>query len=162
MTKSEETKCKRIFCVLAARGYPPEEAARRAGYENDCCARAALLLWDHQVRREIARLSKALAFCAPGRLARAGLERLALGDADSALGLLFADGEDALPQAGLFHVAEVKRPKGGGVEVKFFDRLRALSLLAELDGGQGAAAGSLLAALEKSAGEIGGGDNGPV
>lgn len=48
-------------------------------------------------------------------------------------------------------MAEVRLPKGGGVEIKFCDRLKALSLLAGLDGGEQNAAGSLLAALARSA-----------
>ena len=57
--------------------------------------------------------------------------------------------------ADLFHVAELRRPKGGGIELKFYDRLRALSLLAEMGAGGDGAAGSLLSALEKSARAVG-------
>lgn len=32
----------------------------------------------------------------------------------------------------LFNIAEIKRPKGGGIEIKFFDRLKALERLADM------------------------------
>ncbi|MFR1110288.1 MAG: hypothetical protein ACLSDO_04085, partial [Anaerotruncus colihominis] len=58
-------------------------------------------------------------------------------------------------QAGgdLFHAAEVKLAKTGGVEIKFFDRLRALSMLAEMGGTSGGDA--LLEALSLSARTLG-------
>ena len=159
--KQAERERADLFCTFAAMGYPPGEAARRAGWGAGACQRqGAAMLGDGRVRRKIARLRKELAFCAPAELARAGLERLALGDADGALALLEEDGP---PPDGdtLFHVAELKRPKGGGIELKFFDRLKALELLAGLEDREAAGPGSLLAALERSArglGEAEGGD----
>ena len=37
-----------------------------------------------------------------------------------------------LPSLDLFNVSEIKRPKGGGMEIKFFDRLKAIDKLREL------------------------------
>ena len=151
MKPSLNTQRRRAFCVYMARGFPPEEAARKAGFgAGDCGMQSATLLGDAKVRRSIARLRKELSFGAPASLARAGLERIALGDAAGALPLLSGEGGPA-SAADLFHVAEVRLPKGGGVEIKFCDRLKALSLLAGLDGGEQNAAGSLLAALARSA-----------
>ena len=49
----------------------------------------------------------------------------------------FAFAEELTPamlvSADLFNVSEIKRVKGGGVEIKFFDRQRALERLAELN-----------------------------
>ena len=157
MKPSLNTQRRRAFCVYMARGFPPEEAARKAGFgAGDCGMQSAALLGDAKVRRSIARLRKELSFGAPASLARAGLERIALGDAAGALPLLSGEGGPAspappIPVGDLFHVAEVRLPKGGGVEIKFCDRLKALSLLAGLDGGEQNAAGSLLAALARSA-----------
>ena len=132
MKPSLNTQRRRAFCVYMARGFPPEEAARKAGFgAGDCGMQSAALLGDAKVRRSIARLRKELSFGAPASLARAGLERIALGDAAGALPLLSGEGGPA-STADLFHVAEVRLPKGGGVEIKFCDRLKALSLLAEL------------------------------
>lgn len=141
-----------------ARGFPPEESAKKAGFPaKDCGARCAELLLNAKIRRKVTRLSHELAFCTPGVLARAGLERLALADTAGDVARLISQQEEpSLEKADLFSVAEIKRPKGGGIEVKFYDRLRALSLLAELDGGKQETAGSLLKALEQSAASIGG------
>ena len=38
-----------------------------------------------------------------------------------------------LAESDLFNVSEIKRVKGGGVEIKFFDRQKALEKLEELD-----------------------------
>ena len=99
------------------------------------------------MRRRIARLRAQLdEMFPPQALARAGLTRIALGDASGAL-----DGQQA--GGDLFHAAEVKLAKTGGVEIKFFDRLRALSMLAEMGGTSGGDA--LLEALSLSARTLG-------
>ena len=41
-------------------------------------------------------------------------------------------GRQELSKLDLFNVAEIKRQKGGTVEIKFFDRLKALEKLAEI------------------------------
>ena len=63
---------------------------------------------------------------------RDGLRRLAFGEIHDAVLLLFADESEILEKLGeldLFNVSEIKRPKGGGMEIKFFDRIRALEKL---------------------------------
>lgn len=85
--------------------------------------------------------------------ALAGLRRLAFGRINDALALLSDEaGEIAADRLDLFNVSEIKRLKGGGVEIKFFDRLEALERLAELeDRALGAnSADSFFSALQKS------------
>lgn len=147
-------QAKKLFCIFVARGFEPEEAVLRAGIptDGDPARTACLLLDNYGLRRKISRLAKSLAFCPPAARARAGLERLALGSGcgrEEAVHL--ADGAAPLPSGLLFHLAEVKYPKGGGVELKFFDRLKALSLLAGLDGEGGETESPLLDALSRSA-----------
>ena len=158
MKQSQEAKQKNLFCFYTARGYSPEDAAKAAGYPPaECGEQAALLLGQAPIRRRCKKLSKELRWCSPGVLARAGLERLALAGADGAATLLKEDGE--LDEAAdLYGVSEIKRPKGGGLEIRFFDRLKALSLLAELDGENPESTGSLLDALSRSARELEDGD----
>lgn len=151
MRQNEDKKRRDLFCILSARGYPPEEAIRRAGFpfEGDWTRQAAELLMLAAVRRRIAKYCRELSFCAPAVLARAGLERLALGGVEEAGSLLREDG--VLPEgAPLLHVSEIKQGKGV-LEVKFFDRLRALTALAELGDGEAAGANALLEALNQSA-----------
>ena len=63
-----------------------------------------------------------------------GLERLAFGDISDAVSLLYMSDEEALsrlPELNLFNVSEIKRPKGGGMEIKFFDRIKACEKLSQ-------------------------------
>lgn len=63
-----------------------------------------------------------------------GLEKLAFGKVNDAVSLAFAEElppADALGKLNLFNVASIKRVKGGGVEVQFFDRQKALERLYE-------------------------------
>ena len=64
-----------------------------------------------------------------------GFRRLAFGDIQDAVALLFESEENilsSLPRLDLFNISEIKRQKGGGMEIKFFDRLKALDKLSEL------------------------------
>ena len=66
---------------------------------------------------------------------KTGLSRLAFGSVNEAALLVFNESitADEIMKADLFNVAEIKRVKGGGVEMKFFDRQKALEKLVELD-----------------------------
>lgn len=58
-------------------------------------------------------------------------------------------------------VSDIKRPKGGGLEVKFFDRLKALDRLCELSNAASAGENSdFLSALDRSARALRGDDAG--
>lgn len=110
-----------------------ETAAKLGVPSADASAEGARLLGDPRVRREIRKLDKddqqTLAYV------KTGLSRLAFGQINDVAALVFADQPDReqIAQADLFNVSELKRVKGGGVEVKFFDRQRALEKLFELD-----------------------------
>lgn len=60
-----------------------------------------------------------------------GYEKIAFGSIGDAVKLLFM--EELKPKEAkkldLFTVAEIKKPKGGGMEIKFFDRIKALQCL---------------------------------
>ncbi|MGN1201709.1 MAG: terminase small subunit [Eubacterium sp.] len=83
-----------------------------------------------------------------------GLGRLAFGDIQDAITLLFETEENilsVLPKLNLFNISEIKRPKGGGMEIKFFDRIKALEKLREVIGTDDRqTAVSFYEALEKS------------
>ena len=69
-----------------------------------------------------------------------GLRHLAFGEIQDAVRLLYAPEEQILPALGemdLFNISEIKRPKGGGMEIKFFDRLKALEKLQALEAAEG-------------------------
>ncbi len=66
---------------------------------------------------------------------RAGLERLAYGRVNDAVALVFQEEitPHMLASADLYNVSEIKKIKGGGVEIKFFDRQKALERLDEMN-----------------------------
>lgn len=69
-------------------------------------------------------------------LIKAGLERLAFGNINDAVKLAFSDeglSEKQIEVLDLFNVSEIKRVKGGGVEIKLFDRQKALEKLWEIE-----------------------------
>lgn len=82
-----------------------------------------------------------------------GYKRIAFGDISDAVRLAFCDEEDAnrdFSGLDLFSVAELKRPRGGGIEIKFYDRVKALQCLAEMESGEKSDT-SFFETLEKSA-----------
>lgn len=110
------------------------EAAVKAGFDKEnALAEGIQCLRSASCRKTIADLRELLADS--GSVA-AGLKRLAFGSCSDAVYLVFSD---ELPPPGviekldLFNVSEIKRVKGGGVEVKLFDRLKALEKLFELE-----------------------------
>lgn len=73
------------------------------------------------------------------RRIRRGYEKLAFGGIGDAVRLLFTDEPDltSLGKMDLYNIAEIKRPKGGGMEIKFFDRIKAMQCLEEMNPGKG-------------------------
>ncbi len=73
------------------------------------------------------------------RKVKRGYEKLAYGSVADAVRLLFTEAPDlaALERMDLFNISEIKRPKGGGMEIKFFDRIKALQCLEELSDDSG-------------------------
>ena len=59
----------------------------------------------------------------------AGYERLAFGSVADAVKLMFAGDTADVDNYDLFNVAEIKHPKENAMEIKFFDRLKALEKL---------------------------------
>ncbi len=86
-----------------------------------------------------------------------GYERLAFGDVNDPVRLLFCDelNTRTLNAMDLFSVSEIKRQNGGGMEIKFFDRIRALQCMQELDREQSSSCG-FYQALEDGARALGG------
>lgn len=83
-----------------------------------------------------------------------GLLDIALGSVSDAISLLFMTEEEIierLPKLKLINVSEIKRPKGGGMEIKFFDRIKALERLGTDNISDSDSSLSFYEALEKSA-----------
>ena len=83
-----------------------------------------------------------------------GYQRLAFGCISDAVCLLFSDevSPEEIEKMDLFNIAEIKRKKGGDIEIKFFDRLKALEKLQDTRTGNGdTAEASLYSAIEQGA-----------
>lgn len=129
LSEKEEQFCWHYVATQNAR-----EAAIRAGYGTLFAEKtAARLMKNEAIAARIA------ALCAEyekrAKSVRVGLERLAFGSIADAVTLLCAEDPSQIDTQSLdlFCVSEIKRPKGGGFEIKFFDRLKALERLAMLD-----------------------------
>ena len=112
----------------------PRDAAAKAGYSLNPQAAALKLLNRAEIQKEIADIQQKQNSCK--QEAAAGFRRLAFGSVADALSLIFCEeipDKEELGKMDLFNVAEIKRPKGGGLEIKFFDRLKPLERLSEID-----------------------------
>lgn len=145
------TSKERLFCTYYSIGRNPREAAVKSGYMF--AEKAALkLLKREEIRNEIARLDKQRK--TGDEDIASGYYRLAFGCVSDAVSLLFSDSvtSEDIERMDLFNVAEIKRKKSGDIEIKFFDRLRALQLLSELfSESDNSQASSLFGAIEKGA-----------
>ena len=128
-----ELKKEKLFCLNYAILPDGRDAAIKSGYTLSPHTAAVKLLSRKDITDEIASLTKAQTPC-PNETA-AGYRKLAFGNIADALSLVFCEippTHEQLVEMDLFNIAEIKRPKGGGVEIKFFDRLKALEHLAQI------------------------------
>jgi len=122
------------FCCYYALLGNAEEAAAKAGFPGESALREGIgCLRSSGCRKKIAELRELMT---SGSEVLTGLKRLAFGSCKDAAVLAFADElppPEVIGKLDLFNVSEIKRVKGGGVEVKLFDRLKALEKLFELE-----------------------------
>ncbi|MBR2956956.1 MAG: terminase small subunit [Clostridia bacterium] len=152
MAKKPLSKREKLFCLNYAYLRNGSEAAARSGYTLNPKSASVKLLSRKEIAEEIAAVSNR--FRPMQTEAATGYKRLAFGSAADALSLLFreeAPTKEELAEMDLFNVSEIKRPKGGGLEIKFFDRLKPLERLAEMSEGETAAALPFYEALNSSA-----------
>ncbi|MCM1529191.1 MAG: terminase small subunit [Alistipes sp.] len=152
--QSAEEKRKKLFCSCYVILGDAEEAALRAGYpKSNALLSAFQCLGDKNCQSLISELKDLLS---NGGTAKTGLRRLAFGSCRDAVKLAFTEempSEKFLDSLDLYNVSEIKRVKGGGVEIRLFDRLKALEKLCELENESGSRdmAAGLMAALTASA-----------
>lgn len=123
-----------LFCQYFAQSCSPRESAARAGYTFPEKT-AIKLLSQEAVQKKIQDLFKENAKNCLNEQAVGGFRRLAFGSIADAVSLMFIEGNPsprALEEMDLFCVSEIKKPREGALEIKFFDRLEALEKLAEL------------------------------
>ncbi len=156
--KQKLTNKQYLFCLYFARTRDVREAAAKAGYSLFPESAGVKLLQREEIREEIQKLIAAEKGPVFSQLAKKGYERLAFGSVADAVRLLFAGDDfdlEKLDCMDLFCVAEIKRPKNGGMEIKFFDRLKALQCLERMEGPGPEKEGSpFYLALEKGAAAV--------
>lgn len=120
----------KLFCAYCLVGRSPREAAAKSGY-----------LFPEKAGMKLLTREKIKAYLENERKEKSknaallGCQRLAFGSAADAVRLVFSEeapSGDEIEKMDLFLISEIKRPKGGGLEVKFFDRLKALERLERL------------------------------
>ena len=153
MNDKKLTKRELDFCRMYVYLRNPKEAAIRAGYELLPEYRATCLLSKKEIRQKIEEFQKEVT--ADENLISAGLQRLAFGSCADAVKLILSANQDTSPDIDsldLFNVSEIKFTCGKGMEIKFFDRLKALEKLSEISqSGKETGVVSFYKALERSA-----------
>lgn len=124
---------KKLFCCYFVKYGNIRESAVKAGFPSETamldgieCLRSAYC------QKFISKLFSSLTCNINGIMS--GLERLAFGNSNDAVSLAFSDdcpSADFISNLDLFNVSEIKKVKGGGVEIKLFDRLKALEKMFE-------------------------------
>ena len=78
---------------------------------------------------------------------------MAFGCVSDAIKLLFSDevSESQIELMDLFNISEIKKKKGGDIEIKFFDRLKALEKLQNINVDASSEENSFYSAIEKGA-----------
>lgn len=137
--KQEEEKNRlsskeKLFCCHYVITGNAKESALRAGFSGNPQRDGAKLLSKKEINDEIISLfhQKEENFI---HRACCGYERIAFGDVCDAIRLLYTENPspELLAQMDLFNISEIKRLKDGAMEIKFFDRIRAMEKLQEID-----------------------------
>ncbi len=153
MNEKKLTKKELDFCRWYVLLRNMRESALRSGFTILPEQRALSLLSKKSIRQKIAELEKENS--ADQKLVSAGLQRLAFGSITDAVKLILSTNDNSSPEIDsldLFNVSEIKFTSGKGMEIKFFDRLKALEKLSDLscdDSDDGML--SFYQAIEKSA-----------
>lgn len=132
---NRNTKAKlNIFCCNYVTLGSAEEAALKAGFPRENALTAGIELLKRKECQDTIAFIRGILSDSGSVIS--GLKRLAFGSCTDAVYLVFADElppAEAIEKLDLFNVSEIKRVKGGGVEVKLFDRMKALEKLFELE-----------------------------
>ena len=148
--KHKLTAREKEFCLCFAQTGDAANAAREAGYAG-AERTGRRLLCEERICAELERLA-ALRLRLLGMMAATGYQRLAFGSAADAVSLVYEQEPDRerLEKMDLFLISEIKRPKDGAMEIKLFDRVKALEKLENMSAANGAA-DSLFDAIGRSA-----------
>lgn len=130
MENKNLTPKEKDFCRRMAQSGDSTLAAALAGFSDNPQKKSLELLSRAEIVAEINRISELCRHTAKD-LSYVGYQRLAFGSIADAVSLLYMEKPtiEELKTMDLFSVSEIKRPKDGTMEIKFFDRLKALEKL---------------------------------
>ena len=146
------TEREKLFCALYVSYGDCKQACVLSGYSSHPETTGEKLLMRQDILSEISRISlereKILKGCA-----LFGFARLAFGSVTDAVKLLMCDdlSKLELDNMDFFNISEIKRPKDGSMEIKFFDRLKAIEQLQLMSMQNGSETKPFYRALEESA-----------
>lgn len=154
--KTRLTKKERLFCCAYASSGDMTKSAELSGFCVSPREEAIRLLSRECITDEISRLIRQRERLFSS-LALIGYQRLAFGSVSDAVRLVCAENlsELKLDDMDLFLVSEIKKPKDGSMEIKFFDRLKALEKLGSVENNSADSFG-IFDAISKSADLLGG------
>ena len=144
-----------LFCTYYSINRSAVEAAMKAGYTIMPERTAMKLLRRENIKKKIASLSKENRVSS--NEVEAGLRRIAFGCVSDAIKIAFSEdlNTEEVKDMDLFTVSEIKVTRGKGVEIKFFDRIKALEKLSLLVGkNEEAPSDSFFRAIEEGADAI--------
>ena len=138
------------FCHQYIQTGNPAEAARISGYKGNLEKKGTELISNPQIYQTIEKIFKEKKKNLTYK-ATTGYERLAFGSIADCIKLLFSENlsPKELECMDLFNISEIKKPREGAMEIKFFDRLRALEKLEEIESEQKNDKEPFYTALEK-------------
>ena len=147
MTAREEK-----FCCYYAMNGNAKYSATMSGYKISPEKNAVHLLMREDIRRKV-REYRNRCFDNLKSMATAGYAHLAFGNIADCVRLIYSENLDtlALDTMDLYMISEIKKPKDGSMEIKFFDRLKALEKLTEINQMSEENSIPFYKALEKSA-----------
>ncbi len=157
--KARLSKAERLFCRWYCATGNARESAARAGFVDRPEEKGLELLTKERIicelksgmerERELLRLK-----------AMKGLERIAFGSVSDSVRLICGGAQiSELDSLDLFLISEIKKPKDGAMEIKFFDRLKALERLAQDCENDSSSAAPFFNALNEAARAVGGGES---
>jgi len=140
----------KLFCTYYSLGRSAKEAAAKSGYMFP--EKSGLkLLRREDIKKEIEKNIRQRK--EERKNISEGYYRLAFGCISDSIKLLFTDeiSPEEIDSLDLFNIAEIKKKKGGDIELKFFDRLKALEKLQNISSESDNEDNSFFSAIEKGA-----------
>lgn len=129
-----QSEIKNLFALFYASGKNVKESALLAGLSEENAEREGLKLLKLRSTQKLIKRYRENSFSDEDAV-KCGLSRLAFGEINDIMEVLLSDepiGLNRLFKMNFFQISEVKKVKGGGIEVKLFDRQKAMEKLLEI------------------------------